>query len=97
MKQRRNQLKVEEAEAIAIAGLSFLGQDGERLGRFLATTGINPANLRELAGTPSFLASVLEYLLNDESLLLVFTSENSIAPEMVKPAKYCLSDAGTAE
>ena len=82
---------VEEAEAIAIKGLGFLGQEEERLLRFLVTTGISPQDLRELAGTPPFLASVLDYILQDESLLLVFTSENAIEPEMIKPARYRLS------
>ena len=79
------QFTVEEAENIAISGLAFLGQDMQRLGNFLATTGVNPADLRALAGTPGFLVSVLDYLLQDESLLLVFTSENGVDPESVKP------------
>ena len=85
------QIGVDEAESIAIAGLGFLGQDSERLGHFLAATGVNPGDLRALAGTSPFLVSVLDFLLQDESLLLVFTSENSLDPEMIKPARYCLS------
>ena len=94
MRRHRPQFKVEEAESIAITGLGFLGQDAERLGRYLAITGVNPADLRERAATREFLASVLDYILQDESLLLVFTSENSIEPALVKPARYCLSSAG---
>ena len=91
MKNGNIQFKVEEAEAIAITGLGFLGQDRERFERFLTTTGVNPAHLRALAGTPEFLVSVLDYLLADESLLLVFTSENALDPEMIKPARFNLS------
>ena len=85
------QIKVDEAEKIAISALSFLGQDQERLSIFLGETGVNPAHLRALAGTHEFLVSVLDYLLMDESLLLVFTSENAIDPELITPARYTLS------
>jgi len=85
------QINIDEAEKIAISALGFLGQDEERLTIFLGETGVNPAHLRELAGTHEFLVSVLDYLLLDESLLLVFTSENSIDPEMIAPARNTLS------
>ena len=84
-------IAVDEAEAIAITGLGFLGQDSGRFENFLAATGVNPGDLRALAGTSPFLVSVLDFLLQDESLLLIFTSENSLDPEMIKPARYRLS------
>jgi len=90
MRQRQKQLGVEEAEAIAINGLSFLALEPERIGQFLAASGLGPADLRAAAAEPEFLASVLEFLLQDESLLLVFASERAIEPGMIKPAMYCL-------
>ena len=91
MKNPNSKFDIATAEAIAISGLGFIGQDGERLGKFLNATGVNPADLRELAGSSEFLASVLDFLAQDESLLLVFTSENSIDPELIKPALMRLS------
>lgn len=78
------------AATLALQGLSFLAADPERLGRFLALTGCGPADLRVLAARPSFQASVLDHLMGDESLLLVFAAEVGIAPEMIAPAHALL-------
>jgi Protein of unknown function (DUF3572) len=76
----------DDAESIAIKGLSFLAGDPERLGRFLAMTGLGPENLREAAASPGFLGSVLAHLAEDESLLLAFAAEAGLRPEHVARA-----------
>ena len=87
MKAPRPQpMSLEKAEAVAIAGLSFLAEDTGRLGRFLALTGVGPAELKAEAGTPHMLAAVLEHLLGNESDLLSFTANAGIDPESVTPA-----------
>jgi hypothetical protein len=86
MKRPRTSLDLETAETIAIAGLAFLAEDTLRLGRFLAETGVGPEELRENARAPRMLLAVVEHLLGDESLLLVFTASAGIAPESVLPA-----------
>jgi uncharacterized protein DUF3572 len=83
------------AEVIAIAALTFLAEDGPRLGQFLATSGIGPEALKTSARTAETLASVLEFLLQDESMLLMFSSQARIAPEAVAPAHYILANAST--
>jgi len=70
----------EAAEALAIQALTFIAGDGERLGRFLATTGIGPAEIRAAAREPGFLAGVIDHLASDERLLLAFCSETGISP-----------------
>ena len=42
------------AEALAIQALTFIAADGERLGRFLAATGIGPAEIRAPAASRAF-------------------------------------------
>ncbi|MGA7973300.1 MAG: DUF3572 domain-containing protein, partial [Pseudolabrys sp.] len=59
----------EAAETVAIQALSFIAAEPERLGRFLGITGIGPAQIREAAREPGFLAGVLDYLAGDERLL----------------------------
>ena len=86
MKRPAESVDLDEAETIAIAGLAFLAEDARRLGRFLALTGVGPEELRETARAPRMLLAVVEYLLGDESLLLVFTTSAGIAPERVIPA-----------
>ena len=44
----------ETAEALAIAALTFIAEEPERLGRFLALSGIGPESLRAAASEPGF-------------------------------------------
>lgn len=81
----------EEAATLALAGLTFLAEDTARLGRFLALTGIGPEELRAVADAPETLVAVLDHLLGDESLLLVFSAAKGIAPETVEPARTALA------
>jgi Protein of unknown function (DUF3572) len=83
-------LTQEAAEALAIQGLTFIAGDGERLGRFLAITGIGPAEIREVAHEQGFLAGVLEHLASDERLLLEFCSETGVDPPDIGKALAAL-------
>lgn len=93
MYRSREPLRLEAAEAIAAQGLAFLAQEPAQLSRFLSLTGLAPAEIRARAGAPEFLAAVLEYLLGDESLLLVFAERASVAPETIAPALALLQEA----
>jgi Protein of unknown function (DUF3572) len=93
MFRNRQKLTLETAEGIAAQGLAFLADDPERLGRFLAVTGLSPDQIRAQVDTHPFLAAVLEYLVGDESLLLVFAANTSIGPETVAPALALLQQA----
>jgi Protein of unknown function (DUF3572) len=64
------------AEALAIAALHFIAAEPERLGRFLAVTGIAPQSIRDAAREPNFLAGVLDHIAGDERLLLAFAAES---------------------
>jgi hypothetical protein len=72
--------RLEAAQELAIAALEFIAAEPERLGRFLAMTGIGPDSIREAAREPQFLAGVLEHLGADESLLLDFATSKAIDP-----------------
>ena len=73
------------AEDLAVAALGFIAGEPERLGRFLATTGIGPDSIRAAAREPQFLLGVLDHLAADELLLLAFAAENAIDPgEVIK-------------
>jgi len=85
MKAARS-LTQEAAEGLAIQALTFIADDGERLGRFLATTGIGPAQIRAAAQQPGFLVGVLEYLAGDERLLQEFAASAGFDPTDVGKA-----------
>src|SRR6202049_2360545 len=82
----------EAATEIAIAALTFLAGETERLERFLALTGLGPQSLRAAAREPSFLLGVLEHVASDETLLLDFTNEGGLNPEDVGRAVAALTD-----
>ena len=84
-------MDLDTAETIAISALAFLAGDEQRLGRFLALTGLGPAELKAQARTPRILAAVLDHVLQDENLLLVFATSNRIAPELIAPAQKFLA------
>jgi Protein of unknown function (DUF3572) len=88
---RRRQLTREAAEALALAALEFLGRDEERIGRFFSLSGLDPGSLRKAAAEPGFLPGLLDYVAGDESLLLAFAREASIAPEQIGEARRLLT------
>lgn len=86
------QARAEAASALAVAALAFLAQEGDRLAGFLAATGLGPQSLRTAAHEPGFLLGVLEYITNDESLLLAFAAERDLDPQEVMRAQEALGD-----
>ena len=80
-----------KAEEIGLAALGFLAEEPMRLGRFLSLTGMDPGDLGAQAGEPHMQAALLEHILSDETLLLVFAAEKRIDPEQVGPACTLLS------
>ena len=87
----KNAPSQDEAEALALQGLTFLASDGQRLVRFLSITGLTPGDLKSWAEAPHLQSAVLDHLLADESLLLVFAAEADIAPERVGLARHVLA------
>ena len=80
----------EAAETLALTALAFLAGDPARLVRFLNLTGFSAETLRQSAAEPATLASVLEYLLADEPLLLVFAADHGLDPTDVSRAQMVL-------
>jgi hypothetical protein len=88
---RGNAINKDDAEAIALQALAYLAVDTQRLSRFLALTGIDLGDLRETAKMPELQASILEYMMGDESLLLAFCQEAGVDPAIIAPAYALLS------
>lgn len=79
------------AEKLAVEALSFIASDPERLGRFLAATGIGPADIRAAAREPLFLAGVLDHLANNETELIAFSEGTGNRPEDVLKSREQLA------
>ena len=71
----------EGAEILALQALGWLAGDEDRLGRFLALSGLDPATLRDTAGGRDTARAVLDFLLSDEELLLDFCEIAQIRPK----------------
>jgi hypothetical protein len=78
------------AEAISLQALVFLAHDPDRIERFLSLTGIQPGDMRGLAGETGFQLAVLDHLASDERLLMQFAAEEGIDPNDVGGARRAL-------
>ncbi|WP_395689626.1 DUF3572 domain-containing protein [Aestuariivirga sp.] len=85
--------QAEQAEIIALQVLAFLAADTERLQRFLDLTGLDDGALRRGASNPELLAAILDHLLSDESLLLIFAEEQALSPDAVARVRRHLPGA----
>ena len=81
----------DKAHELAIAGLSWMAADPERLDRFLALSGLDHGTIRAAASQPGFLSAVLDHIAFDEPSLLAFAAEIGEAPETVAAARALLS------
>jgi hypothetical protein len=82
----------EVAEFVAIRALSFIAGEPERLGLFLAETGIGPETLRKSAADPRFLASVLDFVLRDDATVKAFAAASELHPTNIAAAREVLAD-----
>ena len=82
----------EVSEIVAIQALSFVAGDPERLGRFLAESGIGPETLRGAAADPRFLASVLDFVMRDDATVKAFAEASKLHPTNVAAAHQALND-----
>jgi hypothetical protein len=78
---------------LAIEALGYIAGDPELLARFLAMTGLDPGAIRAAAAEPDFLLGVLEYVCDDERLLIAFATHADIGPEEIETAKQALAVA----
>ena len=83
----------EHAEVVALNGLRFLASETARFSRFLNLTGVESEHIQELAPQPEFLASVMDYLLSDQALLLEFAESESLHPQTIEKLRRKLPGA----
>lgn len=79
------------AGEIALAALEYLASNEEEMAQFLALSGLDAEELRNVADTDEFQAGLLDYFLHNESALVSFCEHKKIAPEHVTKAAYILN------
>jgi hypothetical protein len=82
----------EVAEIVAVQALSFIAADPERLGLFLAESGIGPETLRTAAADPQFLANVLDFVMRDDATVKAFAAQSELHPTNIAAARQALGD-----
>ena len=90
---RQRKITRDEAEEIATAAFGLLAEEPERTARFLNLSGLNPEDLRAIAGTSEFHIAVLDYVRRDESLLLVLAARQGVDAERIALAERELAGA----
>jgi Protein of unknown function (DUF3572) len=88
---RQQKMSKDEAEEIATAGFGLLAEEPERTARFLNLSGLDPGQLRAIAGSRDFHIAVLDYIRRDESLLLVLAAQLGIDAARVAQAEHELA------
>jgi hypothetical protein len=82
----------EVAEIVAVQALSFIAGDPERLGLFLAESGLGPETLRSAAADPRFLSSVLDFVMRDDVTVKAFANASQLHPTNIAAAHQALND-----
>jgi hypothetical protein len=89
---KHRQTPAEVAEIVAIQALSFVAGEPERLGLFLAESGIGPETLRSAASDPQFLVSVLDFVLRDDETVKAFAQASQHHPTTIAAARQALGE-----
>jgi len=84
----------EVAEIVAVQALSFIASEPERLGAFLAESGLGPETLRSAAANPQFLAHVLDFVMRDDATVKAFAAASQLHPTNIAAAHQALNDPG---
>lgn len=82
---------------LATDALIFIAGDTNRMAKFFGATGYGPDQIRAQANAPEFLAGILGFLLEDESMLLAFAANGNHDPSTISRAHHVLSGPGRDE
>lgn len=81
----------DSAQTLALNALGWLVGNDELLPVFLGSTGAAIDDLRDRAGEPEFMASVLEFLMLDDSWIMAFCDAASVPYDQPAQARAVLS------
>jgi hypothetical protein len=90
---RRTDASEESARAVALTALAHIIADDSFSNRFLSVTGMGGAELAAYVDDASFLGGVLDFVLEDESLLLNVAQGADLRPEEIARARRSLPGA----
>lgn len=80
----------EAAETVALQALTWLLSQSDELDGFLNASGAAPGDLAGLARDPTFLAALVDYLLETDARVLACTGALGLPPEALGTARQGL-------
>ncbi|MEO0809520.1 MAG: DUF3572 family protein [Pseudomonadota bacterium] len=87
-----NLVSQSDAETIALQALAFIASDASLLEKFTSTTGVSIEDLHARAGQRDVLAAALQWLMQNESALLMFCANNAHPPDIMQFVAHLLED-----
>ena len=84
-------ISAENAETLALKALTWLVGNDELLPVFLGATGASAEDLRNRAGDPEFLVSVLDFLVMDDSWVIAFCDAATVPYDLPGQARAVMS------
>jgi hypothetical protein len=84
------QFSKDQAELIAIQALGWLSAQDDLMMTFLGATGSGLDDVRERAGDPEFLASVMDFILMDDEWVRGFCDTQNLPYDAVQPVRMAL-------
>jgi hypothetical protein len=83
--------KTPETSIIALNLIGFIASSESHLERFQGLTGISIEDLKSRAPDPKFHIFILDYVMQDEPLILEFSAAAQISPTVLQSAHHALS------
>lgn len=84
---RASDTNIPEPATLALQALVWTLDDGDRAGRLLAVTGLDPDDLRGRAGDPAVLAATLNFLESHEPDLVACAAAIGVPPAALVRAR----------
>jgi hypothetical protein len=88
---------VDAAEALALRALAYVVEEPERAQRFLQLTGLEGSELAGQLDNAAFLGGVLDFVLEDETLLNSVAAHTDLPPEAIRLARRQLPGSATED
>lgn len=83
-------MQQDSAEALALRALAWMASEQDVLHDFLAATGASADDVARRAAEPDFLASVLDFLLQEDRWIMAFCESAGLSYGMPARARHAL-------
>ncbi|MEK1892033.1 MAG: DUF3572 domain-containing protein [Rhizobium sp.] len=83
-----------DPQQTAIAVLAWLANEPDLFGRFLALTGVEPAQVRGALDEPGFLSGMMDFIMQHEPTAMAFCQATNTAPDVLNAAWLHFSPPG---